>query len=240
MPNRIILILMLFCGVSLSVHAEYTSTDWVSEGDGLITVDSSTGLEWLDLSETIGMSISDVQEELEEGGLFYGWRLPTYEEVYALTTGIYGQLTDVIYGESYYEKDSVIRDETEQEVFETWFSLFGEIRNEDLGNAGHVFSSLGFHLDEDGNVVRSGLLYQTTNVAYDTLELSIGHDIGFTEDSSSSNQGVFLVSDGGMALTAEEETATVVSAPFVGSFSGIVLLLLGRRLKKKEATLSRL
>lgn len=65
-------------------NLDFFETDVNGSGDNLATLDYSTGLEWLDFSQTAGMSIDQVRIETEAGGLFDGWRLPTGEEVTTL------------------------------------------------------------------------------------------------------------------------------------------------------------
>ena len=42
---------------------DLSERDWTVTGDKAITYDSSTGLEWLDLTKTVGHSILDTEEE---------------------------------------------------------------------------------------------------------------------------------------------------------------------------------
>ena len=44
---------------------------------GNITRDTTTGLEWLDVTETVGLSFNDVQSLMVSGGEFEGWRYAT-------------------------------------------------------------------------------------------------------------------------------------------------------------------
>jgi len=61
----------LVCGLGILVFAlpvgatmaDLTSADFRAHGDGLITVDASTGLEWLDLTATFGNSIFDTEAD---------------------------------------------------------------------------------------------------------------------------------------------------------------------------------
>lgn len=83
-------ILLLF---SLVANASLVSMDWKSAGDGTLTYDDRSGLWWLDLTETAGMSYSQVSAQLSTGGLLEGWRYATIteaREIYAqfgLTSG---------------------------------------------------------------------------------------------------------------------------------------------------------
>ena len=60
------------------------SADWKNQGDGLITYDTSSGLDWLDLTETTNMSFNFVTTQLDEGGIFDGWRYANEAEVLGL------------------------------------------------------------------------------------------------------------------------------------------------------------
>ena len=70
--------------LSFASHAELVSTDWKTAGDELATLDTETGIEWMDLSETDGLSINTVLSMTSAGGKFEGWRLPTEDEVLTL------------------------------------------------------------------------------------------------------------------------------------------------------------
>ncbi len=73
----------------LSLIAGSASAVLISKNDplygmGSLTVDSSTGLEWLDLSVTDGMSFNEVSGQLGFGGTYSGFRFATPEEIFAL------------------------------------------------------------------------------------------------------------------------------------------------------------
>ena len=53
---------------------------------GNITRDTGTGLDWLDVTETSGLSVNEVLAELGTGGLYEGWRYATATEVDQLIT----------------------------------------------------------------------------------------------------------------------------------------------------------
>lgn len=67
--------------LSTSVNAAIISADWQSTGDNLITQDTASGLEWLDLTVTVGMSYDAVSAQLGTGGAYEGWRYATTSEV---------------------------------------------------------------------------------------------------------------------------------------------------------------
>lgn len=53
-------------------------------GANSVTVDTSTGLGWLQLSETVGQSYDEVLDGTQRGGLYYGYRFATEQEVMTL------------------------------------------------------------------------------------------------------------------------------------------------------------
>jgi hypothetical protein len=56
--------------------------------EGLITVDSSTGLQWLDLTQSNGYSFAQMTGQLAAGGQFAGWRIATAAEVANILTQV--------------------------------------------------------------------------------------------------------------------------------------------------------
>ncbi|HHH45128.1 MAG TPA: hypothetical protein ENK49_13410 [Gammaproteobacteria bacterium] len=58
--------------------------DWQAAGDNALTYDSSTNLEWLDLTQTLGESVVYVDSQLGAGGMYDGFRYATRTEVQQL------------------------------------------------------------------------------------------------------------------------------------------------------------
>lgn len=83
MKNRILAVLFTAL-LSTNSIAAIISTDLYALGDNLLTQDSRSGLEWLDLTETNNMTFNEVSSELGTGGMFEGWRYATNEEVVSL------------------------------------------------------------------------------------------------------------------------------------------------------------
>ena len=69
---------------SQNIYASIVSNDWQSNGDNLISRDTITQLEWLDLTETNGLTFDYVSNQLGVGGEFEGWRYATSTEVVEL------------------------------------------------------------------------------------------------------------------------------------------------------------
>jgi hypothetical protein len=80
---RLALSFIVLVSLSVTAHASLVTADWKVGGDGLVALDGS-GLEWLDLSETIGKSFTDVSSELGVGGDFEGFTYATLAQVSSL------------------------------------------------------------------------------------------------------------------------------------------------------------
>lgn len=78
----------LACG--MPAHAVLITADWLAPGDGLIVRDTATSIEWLNLTQTAGLSYAQVSGELGAGGGFDGWRYATNGEVSALFGDYFG------------------------------------------------------------------------------------------------------------------------------------------------------
>ena len=64
--RRVLLTAVLLClsYLSVSANAALLTLDWQTSDDGLITLDTSTGLEWLDITVTNSTAFEDVLLEL--------------------------------------------------------------------------------------------------------------------------------------------------------------------------------
>ena len=78
-----LLIFSLLFGIS-NAQATLINVDWYPDpgniypaNNGYLTRDTATGLEWLDVSLTTGMTREQVADELGVGGMFYGFSFGT-------------------------------------------------------------------------------------------------------------------------------------------------------------------
>ncbi len=67
--------------LSTSANAAIISVDWQNAGDNMITQDTASGLEWLDLTVTSFRSYNDISSKLGDGQEFDGWRYATTTEI---------------------------------------------------------------------------------------------------------------------------------------------------------------
>jgi hypothetical protein len=72
---------LFFC---FSANAALIDVDLHDVGDSLITRDTNTNLDWLDLSQTLNFSYENVLVELGAGGQFEGFRYATVSDVDSL------------------------------------------------------------------------------------------------------------------------------------------------------------
>lgn len=68
------------------VLAALVETDWKTLGDKLVLQDSGAGMEWLDLTETVGRSFDDVSSELGVGGDYEGFSTASNSQIETLWT----------------------------------------------------------------------------------------------------------------------------------------------------------
>lgn len=83
--------LLFVLALPIQVSAELQLRDWQSAGDGLLLRDTSTGLEWLRLPQSQGLSVNDVTgqwfgntEVRPPAGKFAGFRYATRDQVVQL------------------------------------------------------------------------------------------------------------------------------------------------------------
>jgi hypothetical protein len=69
-----------------SAFAALSSTDWLAPGDGLLTLDSATGLYWLDVPVTANRTYFSVLADTAAGQPLEGFRYATAAEVVQLFT----------------------------------------------------------------------------------------------------------------------------------------------------------
>lgn len=67
--------------LSTSVNADLIDIDWNVANDSALLLDTSSGLQWLDLSVTANQSFNEVQTQLQSGGAYDGFRYATHSEV---------------------------------------------------------------------------------------------------------------------------------------------------------------
>jgi len=212
---------------SAGANAELISTDFENEGDNLVTLDTDTGLEWLDLSLTRNQTMRNVDSILA-GPVNQGvWRLPTEEEVNNLIRSI------------------VFPDTTAE-------NYAGSISTDDLSRIAGVMNMLGISGTSGNTVFSMGLFNSASGVAaagFYTIGSNpegSGNYVAYkewlagalTDTTRDTSLGVFLVSDGGASFgslndanISQYQAPTISDVPAPAMLSGLGFLLLGLRRK---------
>lgn len=173
--------------ISTQANAAFVSTDWKAVGDKNATLDTNTGLEWLDLTHTFGESYASVESQLAT--TYAGWRLPTYAEIVQLTANIFSP-----YGKSPY----VASFESSAAVAQ-FKSMFGS----------SVYSTyqVGFYKDS------KGVLRVTGMSDYDKDMYGLYHGYTYSVNGIGTGHGVWLVSDGGTTLSSKLNPTLNINNP---------------------------
>ena len=194
---------------SLPSQAELISSDYLSEGDSLAALDTETGLEWLSLSETNGMSINDALDAIN-GGKLDGWRLPTQDEVTTLLDSVFEDISfsdeTTLYTTSY-SSSSASYDDTNH-----WLTHIGEAYTTSERSWSYAFV--------DGEAVTlTGVFIQNGTVS---IFRNFTHN-DYSVDYSNNGQGIFLVSDGGLTYSSRNGVADV-PLPLAPMALGLIFL----------------
>ena len=240
MFKKLLVIATLAAGlISTQASAAFVATDWKTIGDKNATLDTSTGLEWLDFRFTTTKSFETVVSELSTS--FKGWRLPTTSEVQALMVGYWGEVA----------LSGRVRNSTTGWAGKLSFeNLFFRGSSYYRGESG-LFTG-GRYLDESGLLRVAGSFYCQCGTSYHDLygmsyptiyskEQSVVTMVNTT--NTGYRTGVWLVSDGGTTLSSiNDPTINInnpnapinmadVSAPLGLAGAGLLMLMLGARRK---------
>lgn len=218
MFKKLLVIATLAAGlISTQASAAFVSTDWKTNGDSLATLDTKTGLEWLDLTQTAYKSINQVKSELST--LYVGWRMPTYDEMVILSRNIYPTVISSAFS-------SPNRTSTYYSGEGSAHVLFG------ANVPGYYYGSyeLNGRTQMFGRNAVAGVMHFNWDWA---------NHLNF----SSSYDGVYLVSDGGTTMSSINDPSlninnpnapintADVSAPLGLAGAGLLMLMLGARRK---------
>lgn len=210
---------MVLVLLSTTANAAFEKTDWNTVGDKMVTVDTSTGLEWLNLVATDNMSVGTVNAFLSTK--FAGWRLPTNAEVVAMMSGVFNVPSSTLeFNQTTARSPSTLNSGA------NYFAKM--MSNGALTTANH----LGLYYDED-NILRATGVYLNDfgTYAYITgLENSVSYGINSHFSSISNIGGVMLVRD---SASIEPEPVPVPSPFGLGLLGLLGVALTSRRRQVK-------
>ena len=84
--NKLAGILVTILFATNALGNSVSSRDWQAAGDGLLTFDAATNLEWLDSSVTTSTSYLEVESLIALGGTLDGFRVASLDEIWTLMT----------------------------------------------------------------------------------------------------------------------------------------------------------
>lgn len=189
--------------ISTQANAAFIATDLKDKGDALATLDTETGIEWLDLTLTKGMSINAVLNSIANGSL-KGWRLPTASEVENLMRASLPTFTfTYMYnsGVPYYADTG---SGAKTRIVDSWRNMFGKTSQH---------QSYGFYLKGsavcNAGALSDGVSYFTVLSACTPGDLSSSPYL----NQGSSAHGMWLVSDGGLTLSSINDPMLNINNP---------------------------
>lgn len=215
MKKKILSTVALLSCFAFNANAELIDADYLSSNDNLVTFDTKSGLEWLDLTETLRMSVNEVESQLVEGGQFYGWRFPTKEEVYALIDNNILNAPTTNYGSVGYV--ALPTTEYSSIMFEKFGAYYGS-----------------YYKDKEANTSTFAGVYSTLKYSYkDRNTFAANQPVGYFGNYA----GVYLVSDGGLTLSSIQDPTMggyrAISSVPLGATAGLLALgLMGFRKRK--------
>ena len=77
----VFLMFLSFSSLPISGYASLVQMDFLTPGDGLITRDTQSALEWLDITQTFGFTFDEILQGIGNSWYAEGWRFATTGEV---------------------------------------------------------------------------------------------------------------------------------------------------------------
>lgn len=184
--------LLVMSGMS---HAGFVHTDWETEGDQLATLHEETGIEWLKVTNTLGMSVDQVLAQTGAGGQFDGWRLPTAQEIVDLWFAMFD-------GSSMLSNPQGTRNDYSYYGTgpQNWVEYMGEVTSSPI-------RSYGFGYKTNGELGFFGV-----SRAYSTTSYWYGYG-NYPTSTNGAYYGVMLVSDGGDTLSSKLDPSLNIQNP---------------------------
>jgi hypothetical protein len=159
--------LSLVAGFAISpvANAGLVEADWLSEGDNLALLDTNTGLEWLDFTETQNQSYNNVISQLNT--TFDTWRLPTFSEVSDFFNNAFGSYTSPTIQQDFAPGSTGYNEAATFASLLNSNPLSGDIWSFGIYGANSTYQVIGTQLDS--NLAR---VYKDAGIPLSTLDQS--------------------------------------------------------------------
>lgn len=177
---------------------------------GTITRDTATGLDWLDVTQTRGVSYDDVIAQMGVGGAYEGWRyaMPAELDQLIVNFGFVGASGGCSYGAAHCsdeitQESTVVRNiiRTLGDTYGAYVDATNDFFDVDPNGAGYVQGILGSNLinpafpyHDEAYIATTDLLIRSTGAQYGSGWVRVKTVWGSGPDSSTSpSAGSFLV-----------------------------------------------
>ena len=216
MRKTFIAITTLLSLTSISANAELIAKDWASQGDELLSYDTVSGLNWLDLSMTIDSSYNEISARLNTD--LDGWRLPNSIEVASLFASAYSEdITFNADGSIWVYSSGDASNTQSYNDASNFSSLFG---NYGLNDTTYAY---GLYKDDEG-ILRMTGTYLNSEDGARIYGMDYNNTYAHLENSGHLQFGVLLVANDMNLPDAPPELSNV---PLPGSFALLTLAMLG-------------
>ena len=212
--------------LSFSTSAAILSLD-SSYGSGTITRDTTSGLDWLDVTVTRGLSYDQVLDEMAPGGAYTGWRYATVTDLNQLITNFGytainhdclepAQYCDYMGGDNLIVETMI---KTLGDTLDAFLDSTGAAYDTDENGAGHTWGLLAAE-EPDSVVIRAGFIHDRELVRRESGLLWTDNNDRVTTDfggalrgRSDVELGSFLVSPSAVPVPA---TIWLFSSALIG------------------------
>lgn len=229
--KKIILSAMLALS-SISAHAELVVSDFRTAGDKGIVTDTLTGIEYLNLTQTRGMSLS----QFSSNAAFSDFEIADRTVVATLLDGYIGVPTSNLTNEI-----GVNDDYRGEDYFSEFANAFGLTTSDHTPHNFFFKHVIGMYNDNDGVEHEAFGVYETytdnqeINFSHNIIVFNSGRENRYTQSYTSPYLGVWAVrttSKTNYLNSLNSNTAKDVSAPFLVGTMG--MLFLAYRVRKKS------
>jgi hypothetical protein len=182
-------------------------------------IDTSTGLEWMDFGINNHLSHNDVVAQLDVGGEYYGWALPSEQQVRTMWLNAFSNLGADVYEENVADGNFNFKDGANEQgsVFTELMNTmsYNELRNADANNERQY--SYGRYITATG-------MSRVTFYAY-TDRLSEQNDYDMVRFENSGSSDYTSVNESNSTLLIK--MSSVVDVPEPSTFAIFALGMIG-------------
>lgn len=222
-PTKILTVVTLILSAfTFQASAELVKTHWKTTGDTKATLDTDTGLEWLDLRETVGKSYNTALSD----SAYEGWRMPTMDEVITLMYNIFPNV-------DFLKTETEVRGGVGVELSSN--SIYYGSSLDYVSFLGHTYSnySRGYYTNGTEGYRVDVRHHCQRGRCSGRIRINLGQGaLASTTNYADYQVGMFMVSDGGTTLSSQQDptlNANNAAAPInnVSAASPAALSLLG-------------